>query len=203
MRSYRCSHCKQIRSHGHPKTICTDGLSTRGAGLKISRGALRMGGRDWWKTGTCDACPPMDRIEDDEIELLSSLLQCESCVLYLYQQWKCQCKKVRTLCKHLRLQDQWHALLNVRSAAHEREGDVEEKSFGLKHSLISVCSITSFYTCLHTWKMQFGFHFFSVWICRQWYEWVMVCSSSMLMCWFLLAIILRIFLGTTSTGTIC
>lgn len=45
-----------------------------------------MGGHDWWKTGTCNMGPPIERIEDDEIELLASLLLCESCVLYLYQQ---------------------------------------------------------------------------------------------------------------------
>lgn len=116
MHTHTCVHCNPILSHPHPNTIFTEGLSTTSAWYKnilCIRGIQLVESKDMWQMsangengGQCG---------------LSYLHRCCRvclCVRYLYQQRKCQCKEVRTLGKHLCLQDHWNALLNTWSVAH-------------------------------------------------------------------------------------
>lgn len=94
-------------------------------GVKISFVSLRKGTLIGCKWEHVIGVSQLREWRTMRIELPASLLLlCElrvCCVWYVYQQWKCQCKKVRTLGKHLCLQDQRNVLLNVRSAAHRCE----------------------------------------------------------------------------------
>lgn len=53
------------------------------------------------------------------IELPGSLLRRVICVWYLYQQRKCSCNEVRTLGKHLCLQDQECTGVNQRNTSRK------------------------------------------------------------------------------------
>ena len=103
----------------------TGGLSTTSAWCKNILSVIKDVGSDWLGERTCGRWQPMERMEDNKDWVTCTVADacvCARvcvcvCVWYLYQQWKCRCKEVRTLGKHLCLQDRRNALLNACSAA--------------------------------------------------------------------------------------
>lgn len=120
-----CIYCNPIWSLSHPNAIFTEGLSTTSTWCKNIRCIIKETESDWLRARTCDKCQPIDRMEDNEDWVTcitaTAVWAAYVCMWYLYQQRKCQCKKVRTLGKHLSLQDQGNVLLNVRSVVHRCE----------------------------------------------------------------------------------
>lgn len=115
--THACVHCKPIWSLSHPQKLFKEGLKNV-LGIKISFESVRMGNLIGWKQEHVTRVSQLRELGTMRVKLPSCLLFCVSCTWYLYQQWKCQCRKVRTQGKHLWLQHQWHALSNVRSLMH-------------------------------------------------------------------------------------
>ena len=121
-------HCNPIWSDSQPHTIffLQEVSQQQVLGVKISSLSLRTwvligwerghvaGGSQWreWRTIRIELPAPLRM----RVCVCVRTRVCV-CVWYLYQQWKCRCKEVRTLGKHLCLQDRRNALLNACSAA--------------------------------------------------------------------------------------